>query len=107
MMDRLRHFSDLICVYETMLMDVLHLCDCWMCVVGRRSSQYQQGVVTTWQQAHLMYVKAVMKFDIPQIAAAGIFPSIDQVEHVSILLQHLDVLIFICVSACLLQCVVF
>jgi superfamily II DNA/RNA helicase len=47
---------------------------------GRKSSNYPVGKVTTWQEADLAYVKAVMKWDIPPITAAGIFPTVEQVE---------------------------
>lgn len=47
---------------------------------GRKSSQYPHGLVTTWQEIDLAYVKAVLKWDVPQIQAAGVFPSVDQVN---------------------------
>lgn len=53
---------------------------------GRKSSNYKVGEVTTWQDVDLAYVKAVMSWEIPQIPAAGIFPSIDQIELFS---EHL------------------
>lgn len=54
---------------------------------GRRSSQYQVGTVTAWQDSDLAYVRAVMQYDIPQIKAAGLFPSIEQIEEFSERLQ--------------------
>jgi len=53
---------------------------------GRKSSNYKVGEVTTWQDVDLAYVKAVMSWEIPQIPAAGIFPSIEQIELFS---EHL------------------
>jgi hypothetical protein len=50
---------------------------------GRRSSQYDVGTVTAWQDSDLAYVRAVMQYDIPQIKAAGLFPSIEQIEEFS------------------------
>lgn len=47
---------------------------------GRKSSNYPIGYVTTWQEIDLAYVKAVMKWDIPQIKSAGVFPSVDQIK---------------------------
>lgn len=48
---------------------------------GRRSSKYSVGKVTTWQEADLAYVRAVMQWDIPSIQAAGIFPTVEQVQQ--------------------------
>jgi hypothetical protein len=39
------------------------------------------------QDADLAYVRSVMSWDIPQVAAAGIFPSVEQIEVFS---QHLQ-----------------
>jgi len=50
---------------------------------GRRSSQFEVGTVTAWQDSDLAYVRAVMQYDIPQIKAAGLFPSIEQIEEFS------------------------
>ena len=50
---------------------------------GRMSSQYKIGEVTTWQECDLNYVKAVMQYDIPQIKAAGLFPSVEQIDRFS------------------------
>mmetsp|Transcript_3011 Transcript_3011/g.4587 ORF Transcript_3011/g.4587 Transcript_3011/m.4587 type:complete len:823 (+) Transcript_3011:129-2597(+) len=47
---------------------------------GRRSSQYQYGEVTAWQEQDLAYIRAIMGEEIPQIKAAGIFPSVEQVD---------------------------
>lgn len=54
---------------------------------GRLSSNYKVGRVTAWQEVDLAYVRAVMAWDVPQIASAGIFPSVEQIalfsEHMS------------------------
>ena len=50
---------------------------------GRRSSQYAVGEVTAWQETDLAYIRGVMMWDIPQIKAAGLFPSIEQIEMFS------------------------
>ena len=50
---------------------------------GRRSSQYKVGEVTAWQETDLAYIRGVMMWDIPQIKAAGLFPSIEQIEMFS------------------------
>ncbi|CAE7456482.1 SUV3, partial [Symbiodinium microadriaticum] len=47
---------------------------------GRLSSQYEYGEVTTWQEQDLAYLKSVIHEATPQIKAAGIFPSVDQVD---------------------------
>jgi superfamily II DNA/RNA helicase len=47
---------------------------------GRKSSQYKFGEVTTWQELDLAYVRAVMAHDAPVIRAAGIFPTVPQIE---------------------------
>eukprot|EP01034_Spumella_vulgaris_P021411 gene21412-27441_t len=47
---------------------------------GRMSSDYKIGEVSAWQDVDLAYVRAVMAWDIPQIAAVGIFPSVEQIE---------------------------
>jgi hypothetical protein len=47
---------------------------------GRKSSQFKFGEVTTWQEVDLAYLKAVFTFDPPVIKAAGIFPSVPQIE---------------------------
>lgn len=47
---------------------------------GRLSSQYDYGEVTTWQEQDLAYIKAVIDEPIPQIKAAGIFPSVEQID---------------------------
>lgn len=47
---------------------------------GRLSSDYKVGEVTAWQDLDLAYVRAVMQWDIPQISAAGVFPSVEQIE---------------------------
>lgn len=47
---------------------------------GRLSSAYKEGEVTCWQEADLAYVRGVMSWEIPPILAAGIFPSVEQVE---------------------------
>ena len=41
---------------------------------GRLSSKWSKGLVTSWQEADLAYVRAVMQWDIPQISSAGVFP---------------------------------
>jgi len=56
---------------------------------GRLSSQYKVGIVTTWQNADLAYLKAVMAHDVPQISAIGLFPSVEQVKVFSELLTTL------------------
>jgi hypothetical protein len=38
---------------------------------GRLSSNYKVGLVTTWQEADLAYVRAVLNFDVPEIDYAG------------------------------------
>ena len=50
---------------------------------GRLSSQYEFGEVTTWQELDLAYLRAVINEETPQIKAAGIFPSVDQVDSFS------------------------
>lgn len=40
---------------------------------GRRSSKFQHGEVTTWQECDLAYVRAVCDWDIPDITAVFIF----------------------------------
>ena len=50
---------------------------------GRLSSNYKEGEVTAWQEADLTYIRAVMSWEIPAIPAAGIFPSVEQVERFS------------------------
>jgi ATP-dependent RNA helicase SUPV3L1/SUV3 len=55
---------------------------------GRMSSNYKIGEVTSWQEADLAYIKAVMKWEIPQIQSAGIFPTVDQIESFSDQLQN-------------------
>lgn len=47
---------------------------------GRKSSKFDVGKVTAWQEVDLAYVRAVMDWDIPSITAAGIFPNVDQVR---------------------------
>lgn len=47
---------------------------------GRKSSNFNIGKVTTWQEFDLAYVRAVMQWDIPQIAAAGIAPDVAQIQ---------------------------
>jgi superfamily II DNA/RNA helicase len=47
---------------------------------GRLSSQYKVGEVTSWQDADLPYVQAVMAADVAPITSAGIFPVLDQVQ---------------------------
>lgn len=47
---------------------------------GRLSSQYKFGEVTTWQDADLPYVQAVMEAEIEPISSAGIFPVVDQIQ---------------------------
>ncbi len=46
----------------------------------RLSSNYKEGEVTSWQEADLAYIRGVMSWEIPPIPAAGIFPSVEQVE---------------------------
>mmetsp|Transcript_48098 Transcript_48098/g.95270 ORF Transcript_48098/g.95270 Transcript_48098/m.95270 type:complete len:502 (-) Transcript_48098:8-1513(-) len=50
---------------------------------GRLSSNYKIGKVTAWQEVDLAYVRSVMAFDVPEISAAGIFPSSDVIEAFS------------------------
>lgn len=47
---------------------------------GRMSSDYKVGEVSAWQDLDLAYVRAVMAWDIPQITAVGLFPSVEQIE---------------------------
>lgn len=47
---------------------------------GRKSSIYDVGLVTTWQEADLAYVKAVMGFHVPKVTSAGLFPEPAQIE---------------------------
>lgn len=47
---------------------------------GRLSSNYKIGEVTAWQDSDLSYVRAVMKWDIPQIKSAGLRPTVAQIE---------------------------
>jgi superfamily II DNA/RNA helicase len=64
---------------------------------GRMSSDYKIGEVSAWQDADLAYVRAVMAWDIPQIQAVGVFPSVEQIELFSSQLtktldhDHIDV----------------
>jgi hypothetical protein len=57
---------------------------------GRLSSKWKTGLVTTWQEQDLAYVRAVMQWDIPQITAAGVFPSVEQIELFSEQLEKGD-----------------
>eukprot|EP01038_Epipyxis_sp_PR26KG_P010534 gene10534-14151_t len=50
---------------------------------GRYSSNHSIGEVTTWQEADLAYLKAVMSWELPQISSAGISPSLDQIQFFS------------------------
>lgn len=50
---------------------------------GRLSSQYKEGIVTAWQNLDLAYVKAVMGIDVPQAKAAGLLPTVSQIEKFS------------------------
>ena len=57
---------------------------------GRKSSNYEYGEVTAWQEVDLAYIRAVMGNDVPEIEAAGIFPSVSQIELFSHhLLKHI------------------
>lgn len=47
---------------------------------GRLSSEYEYGEVTAWQEMDLAYVRSVMKYDVPPIQSAGIFPSVEQID---------------------------
>jgi superfamily II DNA/RNA helicase len=47
---------------------------------GRMSSDYKIGEVSAWQDVDLAYVRAVMAWDIPQLEAVGVFPSVEQIE---------------------------
>lgn len=53
---------------------------------GRMSSKFSVGEVTAWQEFDLAYVRAVMSFEVPEIQRAGIFPSVEQMEHFSSLM---------------------
>ena len=44
------------------------------------SSEYSFGEVTAWQEVDLAYIRSVMNFDVPEITAAGIFPSVEQID---------------------------
>lgn len=57
---------------------------------GRRSSNYPIGLVTSWQDCDLAYIRAVMDWDIEQISSVGIFPSIEQIEIFSKQLQKVS-----------------
>lgn len=57
---------------------------------GRMSSKYKVGEVTAWQNADLAYVRAVMSWNVPQLKAVGLFPSIDQVEIFSEKMKKLE-----------------
>ena len=56
---------------------------------GRLSSNYSVGKVTAWQEVDLAYVRAVMQYDVPAIKSAGIFPSVEQIEHFSMHFEKL------------------
>lgn len=47
---------------------------------GRLSSKFKEGLVTTWQECDLAYVKAVLDWEIAPITHAGLFPSVEQVQ---------------------------
>lgn len=48
---------------------------------GRLSSDYKFGEVTAWQEIDLAYIRAVMDAgDLPPIDAAGVFPTVGQIE---------------------------
>ena len=47
---------------------------------GRLSSEYDFGEVTAWQEMDLAYVRSVMKYDVPPVKAAGVFPSVEQID---------------------------
>ena len=48
---------------------------------GRLSSNYKFGEVTAWQEIDLAYIRAVMDAgDLPPIEAAGVFPTVGQIE---------------------------
>ncbi len=48
---------------------------------GRLSSNYKFGEVTAWQEVDLAYIRAVMDAgDLPSIDAAGVFPTVGQIE---------------------------
>jgi ATP-dependent RNA helicase SUPV3L1/SUV3 len=48
---------------------------------GRKYSQYDVGKVTCWQEGDLAYVKAVMKWNVPRIESAGLFPAAEQIQE--------------------------
>jgi ATP-dependent RNA helicase SUPV3L1/SUV3 len=48
---------------------------------GRKYSQYEVGKVTCWQEVDLAYVKAVMKWNVPKIDSAGLFPAAEQIQE--------------------------
>ena len=60
---------------------------------GRLSSAYKEGLVTTWQEADLAYVRAVLNFDVPEIAHAGAFSCVIIWHGHYILLFFIDVLL--------------
>lgn len=47
---------------------------------GRKSSNWNVGKVTTWQEFDLAYVRAVVEWDIPQIPSAGLAPDLAQIH---------------------------
>jgi ATP-dependent RNA helicase SUPV3L1/SUV3 len=47
---------------------------------GRKSSQFERGLVTAWQEADLAYVKAVMNWTVPKIKSVGLFPAAEQIQ---------------------------
>lgn len=47
---------------------------------GRKSSDFNVGKVTTWQEFDLAYVRAVVEWDIPQIPSAGLAPDLAQIH---------------------------
>jgi ATP-dependent RNA helicase SUPV3L1/SUV3 len=47
---------------------------------GRKSSQFEKGLVTAWQEADLAYVKAVMNWTVPKIKSVGLFPAAEQIQ---------------------------
>jgi hypothetical protein len=52
---------------------------------GRLSSNYKVGLVTTWQEADLAYVRAVLNFDVPELDFAGTFFLLSPLFALSIL----------------------
>lgn len=57
---------------------------------GRKSSQFEYGEVTAWQDVDLAYIRAVFSEDIIPLKVAGIFPSVEQIHSFSVSVAEMD-----------------